>query len=133
MKQNETRTKSNNCSSLYNWTYRTISLSCNHSSCDIHILPLDFCVYCWYNVLHMVCTLHTFWGRHLMNKSIIFGTTVVVLSLLTVFYMIKPNQPAEVLEPKSNFEVVDNYRGCDLLRWTNSQLAEYKYVLYCPK
>jgi len=68
-----------------------------------------------------------------MNKPVIFGVTVVVLSILLLFYMIKPNQPAEVTEPKSNFEVVDNYRGCDLVRWTNSQLAEYKYVLYCPK
>jgi len=68
-----------------------------------------------------------------MNKPVIFGVTVVVLLILLLFYMIKPNQPAEVTEPKSNFEVVDNYRGCDLVRWTNSQLAEYKYVLYCPK
>ena len=68
-----------------------------------------------------------------MNKPVIFGVTVVVLLILLLFYMIKPNQPAEVLEPKSNFEVVDNYRGCDLIRWTSSQLAEYKYVLYCPK
>jgi len=68
-----------------------------------------------------------------MNKPVIFGVTVVVLSILLLFYMIKPNQLEEVLEPKSNFEVVDNYRGCDLVRWTSSQLAEYKYVLYCPK
>ena len=68
-----------------------------------------------------------------MNKPVIFGVTVAVLSILLLFYMIKPNQLAEVLEPKNNFEVVDNYRGCDLLRWTDSQLAEYKYVLYCPK
>jgi len=68
-----------------------------------------------------------------MNKPVIFGVTVAVLSILLLFYMIKPNQPTEVTEPKSNFEVVDNYRGCDLIRWSNSQLAEYKYVLYCPK
>ena len=81
----------------------------------------------------MVFTLHTFWGRHLMNKPVIFGVTVAVLSLLLLFYMLKLNKSPELLEPKSNFEVVDNYRGCDLVRWTNSQLAEYKYVLYCPK
>jgi len=68
-----------------------------------------------------------------MNKPVIFGITVVVLSILLLFYMINPNQPAELFEPKNNFEVVDNYRGCDLLRWSDSQLAEYKYVLYCPK
>lgn len=72
-----------------------------------------------------------------MNKHdyqrIIYGTTMGVLALLLLFYMIKLNKSAEILEPKSNFEVVDKYQGCDLLRWTNSQLAEYKYVLYCPK
>jgi hypothetical protein len=46
-----------------------------------------------------------------MNKPVIFGTTVVVLSLLLVFYMIKPNQPAEAQQYKSNFEVIDNYKG----------------------
>ena len=71
---------------------------------------------------------------HLMNKSIIFKIAVIVIgSIFLLFYTMKHNEPAEVLEPKSNFEVVDNYRGCDLLRWTDSQLAEYKYVLYCPK
>ena len=68
-----------------------------------------------------------------MNKPVIFGVTVVVLSILLLFYTMKHNQPAELFEPKNNFEIVDSYRGCDLLRWTNSQLAEYKYVLYCPK
>ena len=72
-----------------------------------------------------------------MNKHdyqrIIYGTTIGVLSLLLLFYMLKLNKSPELLEPKNNFEVVDNYRGCDLLRWTDSQLAEYKYVLYCPK
>ena len=69
-----------------------------------------------------------------MNKLVIFGGVLIVLAVIMsgAANWFK-SQPAEVLEPKSNFEVVDNYRGCDLLRWTNSQLAEYKYVLYCPK
>ena len=72
-----------------------------------------------------------------MNKHdyqrIIYGTTMGVLALLLLFYMMKLNKSAKILEPKSNFEVADKYKGCDLLRWSNSQLAEYKYVLYCPK
>lgn len=35
--------------------------------------------------------------------------------------------------PKSNFEVVDTYKGCDVVRWTNHSLAEYKYFLDCNK
>ena len=43
----------------------------------------------------------------------------------------EPNQ--QPITPKSNFEVIDHYKRCDLLRWSNNQLAEYKYFLYCPK
>ena len=69
-----------------------------------------------------------------MNKLVVFGGVLIVLAVIMsgAANWFK-SQPAEVFEPKNNFEVVDNYRGCDLLRWTSSQLAEYKYVLYCPK
>ena len=36
-------------------------------------------------------------------------------------------------ELKSSAEVVDTYKGCDIVRWTNHQFAEYKYFLYCEK
>jgi len=41
--------------------------------------------------------------------------------------------PEEPPKPKSNFEVVDTYKGCDVVRWTQSNLAEYKYFLDCRK
>lgn len=31
------------------------------------------------------------------------------------------------------FQVVDTYKGCDLLRWNDGKVSTYKYVLYCPK
>ena len=37
----------------------------------------------------------------------------------------------DVPELKPTAEVVDTYKGCDIVRWTNNQLAEYKYFLYC--
>ena len=37
----------------------------------------------------------------------------------------------DVSELKPTAEVVDTYKGCDIVRWTNNQLAEYKYFLYC--
>ena len=71
-----------------------------------------------------------------MNKQdyqrIIYGTTIGILSLLLVFYMLKPNKSSKVLEPKSNFDVVDTYNGCAVVRWHMSMLAEYKYFLDCP-
>ena len=72
-----------------------------------------------------------------MNKHdyqrIIYGTTMGVLALLLLFYMMKLNKSAKILEPKSNFEVVDTYNGCAVVRWHNSMLAEYKYFLDCRK
>jgi hypothetical protein len=68
-----------------------------------------------------------------MNKPVIFGTTVVVLSLLLVFYMIKPNQPAEALQYESNFEVIDNYKGCGVVRYSPPNGANYHYFLDCQK
>ena len=34
---------------------------------------------------------------------------------------------------KSSFEVVDEYKGCDVVRYAPHQAAEYKYFLYCEK
>lgn len=68
-------------------------------------------------------------------RAILLGA-VLGMSSLTLFYMVsvaldvKETQPET---PKSKFEVVDKYKNCDLLRWTDHQLADYKYILYCPK
>ena len=34
-------------------------------------------------------------------------------------------------ELKASFEVVDTYKGCDVVRYAPHQVAEYKYLLYC--
>ena len=33
---------------------------------------------------------------------------------------------------KTSAEVVDTYKGCDIVRWNSHKLAEYKYFLHCP-
>ncbi len=53
----------------------------------------------------------------------------IVANQFVVFLI--PEDNIKPVEPKSNFEVVDNYKGCDVVRWTNNQLAEYKYFLNC--
>ena len=57
-----------------------------------------------------------------MNKHdyqrIIYGTTMGVLALLLLFYMMKLNKSAKILEPETNFEVVDTYKGCAVVRCT---------------
>ena len=71
-----------------------------------------------------------------MNKQdyqrLILGAMIATLSLLLLLYMMKPNKPAEVTKPKTNFDVVDTYNGCAVVRWHMSMLAEYKYFLDCP-
>jgi hypothetical protein len=68
-----------------------------------------------------------------MNRVTIFRIAVIVIgSIILIFATMKQNQSTKVLEPKTNFEVVDNYKGrCDVVSWTNNQLAEYKYFLVC--
>ena len=43
----------------------------------------------------------------------------------------KPTQSVEALEPKGNFEIVDTYRGCDVVRYTVPIEAKYHYFLDC--
>jgi hypothetical protein len=72
-----------------------------------------------------------------MNKPdyqrVILGTMIATLSFLLLFYMMRPNKLAEVLEPKSNFEVVDTYNGCAVVRYAAPDQATYKYFLDCQK
>lgn len=65
-------------------------------------------------------------------RAILFGI-VIGMVFLTGFYVFTQDDESKPVTSKSNFEVVDTYKGCDLVRWTSHQLAEYKYVLYCPK
>ena len=45
----------------------------------------------------------------------------------------KQNQSSKVLEPKTNFEVVDTYNGCAVVRYAAPSQATYKYFLDCEK
>ena len=72
-----------------------------------------------------------------MNKQdyqrVILGTMIGVLSFLLLFYMLKPNKSSKVLESKSNFEVIDTYNGCAVVRYAAPNGANYHYFLDCQK
>ena len=91
----------------------------------------DFCLIMLYNT-------HRFSHFVFMKsadyyRAVLLGV-VVGMGFLSLFYVfISPVENAEALEPKGKFEVVDTYKGCDVVRWTNNQLAEYKYFLDCEK
>lgn len=63
-------------------------------------------------------------------RAVLFGAAITAF-VLTGFYAF--NKEDKPQKPQSNFEVVDTYKGCDLVRWSNRGLSDYKYVLYCPK
>ena len=55
---------------------------------------------------------------------------VTVVSFATVIlYNPKPTES----KPTTSARVVDTYDGCDIVQWSQSNLAEYKYFLHCEK
>jgi len=68
-------------------------------------------------------------------RAVLLGA-VMGMSFLTLFYMVNvalDTKDPEPEKPRSNFEVIDNYKGCDFVRWSDRGLSEYKYFLHCSK
>ena len=65
-------------------------------------------------------------------RAVLLGV-IVGMGFLSLFMVINPGE--DVKEPvasKSNFEVVDNYKGrCDVVRYTPDNSARYNYFLDC--
>jgi hypothetical protein len=69
-----------------------------------------------------------------LNDGRIFfsGFVLGAFTFILLLHMTKPEAPQPVAS-KSNFEVVDTYKGCDVVSWTQPNFAQYKYFLHCPK
>jgi hypothetical protein len=65
-------------------------------------------------------------------RAVLLGV-IVGMGLLSLLVVINPGEDVKPVEPDQKFEVVDTYKGCEVVRWTNNQLAEYKYFLHCDK
>ena len=66
-------------------------------------------------------------------RAVLLGV-IVGMGFLSLFMVINPGEdikPVEALDAKGSFTVVDNYKGCDVVQWHYSMLAEYKYFLDC--
>ena len=59
--------------------------------------------------------------------GVIIGASLTILG----FYILKPSPESHTVTPKSNFVVVDTYKGCDIVQWSDNQMATYKYFLDC--
>jgi hypothetical protein len=65
------------------------------------------------------------------QRTLLIGAIIGASVCILGFSMMRPTQPVEALEPKGSFEVVDTYRGCDVVRYTDGSMATYKYFLDC--
>ncbi len=59
--------------------------------------------------------------------AVLLGS-VVVMFFLVLFDMIFD---AEAPPPKPIIEVVGTYKDCEIIQYTNENLARYSYMLYC--
>ena len=61
--------------------------------------------------------------------------SVVWLGFFAFLYMVQNATTVEKAEATeastSNFVVVGQYKGCDVVRWGSDMLASYKYFLHC--
>ena len=63
-------------------------------------------------------------------RAVLFGAAITAFFLTGFYAFNKEDKPQK---PQSNFEVVDTYKGCDVVRYTNPNLANYQYFLDCRK
>ena len=67
------------------------------------------------------------------QKTLMIGVIIGACFTLLAFYMIKPSPENHTVTPKTNFAVVDTYKGCDVVQWSDNQMSTYKYFLDCTK
>jgi len=66
------------------------------------------------------------------QKTLIIGVIIGACFTLLAFYMLKPSPENHTVPPKTNFAVVDRYEDrCDVVQWSDNQMATYKYFLHC--
>jgi hypothetical protein len=65
-------------------------------------------------------------------KTLTIGVIIGASTVILAFYMVKP-EPQQPVVSKSNFEVVDTYMGCDIIKRENKSVFESQYFLHCPK
>lgn len=65
------------------------------------------------------------------RKTLVIGFIIGASIMLLCFYWAKPSAETPPVMAKSNFVVVDTYKGCDVVQWSDNQMATYKYFLHC--
>lgn len=60
-------------------------------------------------------------------QAIIWSLVIMGFIFLLVGMLFGEPETAE-----KRFEVVDNYKGCDVIRYSPTNAANYRYLLHCP-
>ena len=66
-------------------------------------------------------------------RAVLLGAVIAVFFTSMFYVFTTDDEPVEPPAPTSNFTVIEQYKGCDVVRWTQSNFAEYKYFLHCDK
>jgi len=62
------------------------------------------------------------------------GASIVFIGLcLVLSYIVWASGSNTETDKSQSTEVVGTYKECDIIRWNQHGLAEYKYFLYCEK
>ncbi len=64
-------------------------------------------------------------------RTLVIGAIIGASICILGFYMLKPENPP--VTPRTNFAVVDTYKNCKVIQWTDGMQAEFKYFLDCSK
>ncbi len=67
------------------------------------------------------------------HKTLVIGVIIGASITILAFYMLKPSPESHTVTPKTNFAVVDSYKDCKVIQWTDGMQAEFKYFLDCSK
>ena len=65
------------------------------------------------------------------RKTLVIGAIIGASIMLLALYWAKPSSETPSVTSKSNFAVVDTYKGCDVVQWMDHHMATYKYFLHC--
>ena len=67
-------------------------------------------------------------------RAVLLGV-IIGMASLSLMVLINPGEDVkEPVDTKGSFEVVDTYKDrCDVVRYTDSSMATYKYFLDCNK
>jgi hypothetical protein len=66
-------------------------------------------------------------------RAVLLGAVIGVVFVTGVYIFTTEDEPKAQSEPKSKFEVVDTYKGCDVVQYTPDHSARYTYFLDCKK